>query len=110
MFHPLPASSPALMHELADVSVVNLARLGHLRIGQGRKVSRAGVVFHLRGPLGSRDGAGHGFKHQDPSQRELCQRSAGGNKLAQFFHGGQTGLEIHTGKGLAHIEAARRDG
>src|SRR5215203_1310954 len=65
------ARLPPVMDLLADVAIVDLSRSLHSFVGEGRHLGCGDVILDLGDILAARDGAGDGWVHEDPTQREL---------------------------------------
>src|SRR5437016_4769179 len=62
------------------------------------------IFRNLLRALSAWDGAADCIEHQDPPQRKLTHGYAGRQDAADFFHGLESGVVIHAGKSLAHVE------
>src|SRR4029077_15632213 len=96
--------SPAVVHQRANVLVVDALDCRHGFRGERWNRGRLAVVTDLVWAFAAGDSAANGVEHQDPAQRELAHRRAGRHQLADLLDGFEGYVVVHAGEGLAYIE------
>jgi hypothetical protein len=73
-------ASPELMHQGANLCVVNISDTGHHFWRERRQTGGQRVVGYLAGTLPPRNGAGDRIEHEDPTESKLAHAYAGGTR------------------------------
>ena len=97
-------TSPAVVDLRSDEFIVDRGHLGPDLLAERSEAGGRGVGLGLGGVAGARDDHRDAGLVEDPPQRELRHRHALGHQRAQPLHGGQTGLVVDAGEGLADVE------